>query len=86
MTMSLTCALIQECRVCRRPRDDEQAAIDMIDAGLFGAAPMALCCGCHQKVDSDMMRDPNYRARWRRRARRLAKHEEIGTSQKETSR
>jgi hypothetical protein len=59
------------CTVCDGLMDDEKRTKDQITAALFGAEQYAICIGCGEAVGDTYMCDPNYRARWRRRARRL---------------
>lgn len=60
-------ALAQECIVCGRNRDEEQAAEDMTEAALFGLKdPYAVCPSCHQQVVSPtLLEDVEYRRKVR---------------------
>jgi len=58
-----------ECACCRRLIFDENN--DPVVTKLFGAAKYAVCPICYQEVGEELMKDVNYRARWRRRVAKI---------------
>lgn len=72
MEMSCGHSLRMECTcsVCRQAMDEERSAQTAITVALFGRAAYAICCCCRQEVED--RKDPNYRKRWKRWAKKLA--------------
>lgn len=79
MSLGFSFAHVLLCGVCRQPRDEDKARLDCVAAVLFGTAPYAICCSCHQRVDDETMHDRNYRSRWRRYVRRRVTTQERRT-------
>jgi hypothetical protein len=84
--LSHTCALRQrlECSVCQQTIEGEKVRSGEINGVLFGHAPYAICCCCHQEVHPDDAKDRNYRARWRRWYRKLVQDGQVTCTGEDT--
>ncbi len=71
-----------ECSVCGQEITDEDVRSGELCGVVFGHAPYAICCCCHQEVTET--KDRNYRARWRRWYRRLVQDGQVTCTDEDT--